>query len=335
MNILLSVHNGFLKDKYFPPYIMESLSAMGTLYQNTLDRPWTEDELALNIQGMDICITHWGSPKITTKVLESAGSLKLVAHCAGSVYNIVVPEVYDRGIKVAGANKVMAKAVAEGTLGYILALGLKIAKYTEITRNGGWKQGPSEYGDMKSLFGKKILLVGFGDIGRFLYDLLVPFETRVFVYDPYLSEETKADYPCVEFTDDLDGAIASADIVSLHASKNPGTDYMFNKARIDMMRDGTLFINTARGSIVDEEYLTEVLETGRIHAALDVYQTEPLSPDSRLRTLPNVICMPHLAGSSVVTEYAEAMVFDIDNFINGRPLGYEISAEKAGMMTRE
>lgn len=335
MNILLSVHDGFLKKKYFPEYIMESLSQLGNLHQNTLERPWTEEELAENISGKDICITHWGSPKITSKVLEKADSLKLVAHCAGSVYNIVVPEVYEKGITVVGANKVMARAVAEGTLAYMLALSLKLFKYTDITRNGGWKKGPADYGDMKSIFGKKILLVGFGDIGRFVYDLLVPFETLVIVYDPYLKAEIKEEYPCIEFTDNLDSAIESADIVSLHASKNPGTDYLFNKKKIDLLKDNALFINTARGSIVDEEYLTNVLASGRISAALDVYQEEPLSADSRLRNLPNVICMPHLAGASVVTEYAETMISEICNFIEGKKLEYEIPAEKAGMMTRE
>ncbi len=334
MDILLSVNEGLFRDKYFPDYIIKELSSIGTLHQNNLDRPWTEEELAENIKGKDICITHWGSPQITEKVLENADRLKLVAHCAGSVFNIVVPEVYKRGITVIGANKVMAKAVAEGTLAYILALSLKLFKYTGITGSGGWKNGPLEYGDMQSLFGKTVLLVGFGDIGRFVYDLLVPFETRVIVYDPYLKVDIKEEYPCIEFTDNLDGAIQAADIISLHASKNPGTDFLFDRARIDLMKDDTLFINTARGSIVDEEYLTRVLETGRISAALDVYQTEPLAPDSKLRYLSNVICMPHLAGSSVVTEYAQAMVFDIHNFLEGKKLEYEISAEKAGMMTR-
>ena len=335
MNILLSVHEGSLREKYFPGYIMDELSELGTVHVNGLDRPWTEDELAGNIRGMDICITHWGSPKITAEVLENADKLKLVAHCAGSVFNIVCPEVYEKGITVVGANKVMAKAVAEGTLAYILALGLKIHKYTEITRSGGWKKGFEEYGDMKSLVGKTVLLVGFGDIGKYVYDFLVPFENRILVYDPYLKDEIKMDYPSIDFTDDLDAAIGAADIISLHASKNPGTDFLINRKRIDMMRNGTLFINTARGSIVDQDYLTETLTTGRISAALDVFQEEPLPAGHPLRNMPNVICMPHVSGSSVVTEYAETMVREIRNFLEGNELEYEISAEKAGMMTRE
>ena len=334
MNILLSVHDGPFKKKYYPEHIMKALSEFGTVYQNHLDRPWTEEELIENIIGIDICITHWGSPQITGNVLKKADNLKLVAHCAGSVFNIVVPEVYDKGIKVIGANKVMAKAVAEGTLGYTLALLLKIQKYTEITRSGSWKNGPLEYGDMNTLHGKSILLVGFGDIGKYYYDLLKAFDIKVFVYDPFIDENVKKDYPAISFTDNLDEAVKTCDIVSLHASKNPESDYLINRKRIDMLKDGAFFVNTARGSIVDEEYLTEVLETGRISAALDVYHQEPLSKESKLRILPNVICMPHIAGSSVVTEYAEAMISDIKNFIDGKKLKYEIPAKKAGMMTR-
>jgi len=335
MNILLSVHDGYLKEKYFPENIMADLGKIGKVYQNNLDRPWTEEELADNMTGMDICITHWGSPKITPFVLEKADKLKLVAHCAGSVYNIVSPEVYKKGITVIGANKVMARAVAEGTLCYMLALSLKLFKYTGITASGGWKKGPSEYGDMKSIRGKNILLVGFGDIGRYVYDLLVPFDANVTVYDPFIKEEVRKEYPCIDFVTELDSAIPDADIVSLHASKNPGSRFLMNQERIDLMEDGSMIINTARGSIVDEEYLTGVLKTGRISAALDVYHEEPLPADSILRNLPNVICMPHVAGASVVIEYAEAMISDICNYIEGNELEYEIPADKAGMMTRE
>lgn len=334
MNILLSVHDGVLKNKYYPDYIMKSLKEIGTLHQNHLDRPWTEDELAQNIEGMDICITHWGSPQITPKVLETADSLKLVAHCAGSVFNIVCPEVYESGITVIGANKVMARAVAEGTLGYILALSLKLRKYTEITHNGGWKNGPEEYGDTKTIINKNVLLVGFGDIGRYVYDLMLPFNAHMVVYDPFLSNDIKQKYPLIEFTDNLDSAISKCDIISLHASRNPESKYLINKDRIDMLKDDALFINTARGSIVDEKHLIEVLESGRISAALDVYHEEPLPVDSKLRTLPNVICMPHIAGASVVTEYAETIIIEIKKVLSGIKSEYEISSEKAGMMTR-
>jgi phosphoglycerate dehydrogenase-like enzyme len=335
MNILLSVYEGIIKDKYFPPHIMKKLEAFGSVKQNMLDRPWTEAELAEEIQGMDICITHWQSPQITPEVLKNADKLKFIGHCAGSVYNIICPEVYEKGIKVSSANKVMAKAVAEGTLAYILASRLKLAKFTGITRSGGWKGGISEYGDMKSLHGAKVLLIGFGDIARFLYDLLVPFNVNLTVYDPYLKKDVLEAYKDIKFVKDLDSAFESADIISIHASRNPGTKRLVGKDRIDMIKSGALLVNTARGSIIDEKYLTKVLETGRIYAALDVFEEEPLAKDSKLRTLPNVICMPHVSGSSVVLEYAEAMIGEIDNLISGNPLEHEISAEKAGMMTRD
>ncbi|MBN2558630.1 MAG: hydroxyacid dehydrogenase [Clostridia bacterium] len=335
MNILLSVHNGIIKDKYFPGYIMEALGKLGRIKQNTNDRPWTEEELSENIKGMDVCITHWQSPKITPEVLACADRLKLVAHCAGSVYNIVSPEVFEKGITVVGANRVMARAVAEGTLAYMLASLLKIKKYSDLMQGGGWKEGISGYGDMKTLYDRDVLLVGFGDIGRFVYALLLPFNVNVSVYDPHLKIEIMQSYPAIDFTGDLDNAIRKADVVSLHASKNPGSDKLMNRARIDLMKDGALLVNTARGSLVDEEYLVGTLKSGRIQAALDVFEEEPLPLESELRNLPNVLCMPHVAGSGVVTGYAEAMAADIANFMNGRPLEYEITAEKAGMMTRE
>jgi phosphoglycerate dehydrogenase-like enzyme len=334
MKILLNLHDCHVKDKYFPPEIMAKIESIGTVSQNRLDRPWTEKELAKEIKGTDICITHWGSTQITPAVVKKADKLKLITHCAGSVFNIVCPEAYEKGIRVCSANKVMAKAVAEATLGYIMTSRLKIQKYTAITSAGGWKSGPADYGMMKSLHGADILLIGFGDIARFFYDLLAPFKVNLTVYDPYLKKEIIQAYKDINFTNDLDAAIEKADIVSVHASRNPDSERLIGKDRIDAMKNGALLVNTARGSIIDEEYMTETLRTGRISAALDVYEEEPLDRNHPLRNMPNVICMPHLAGSSVVLEYAEAMISDIRNFISDKPLEYEISAEKAGMMTR-
>ncbi len=334
MNILLSVCEGMIKEKYFPRKIMKKLEALGHVKQNMLDRPWTEEELAEEIKGMDVCITHWQSPQITPKVLENADSLKFIGHCAGSVYNIVCPEVYKKGIRVSSSNKVMAKAVAESTLAYFLASRLKLFKYTNITRNGGWKSGIGEYGDMKSLHGADVLFIGFGDIAKFLYELLVPFNINLKVYDPYLTKEVINAYSDVDFIHDLDAAFRKADIISIHASRNPGSQRLIGKDRIDTIKNNALLVNTARGSIIDEAYLTEVLKSGRIYAALDVFEEEPLAPDSELRNLPNVICMPHVSGSSVVLEYAEAMIKEISNIIEEKPLEFEITAEKAVMMTQ-
>ncbi len=334
MNILLSVHEGLLKEKYFPKNIIEQLEKLGYVKQNMLDRPWTEEELTDEIKDMDMCITHWQSPQITPNVLKNAGSLKFIGHCAGSVFNIICPEVYENGIKVSSVNKIMARSVAEGTLAYILASRLKLAKYTAITKNGGWKKKISDYGDMKTLYNANVLLIGFGDIAKFLYELLSPFNVMLNVYDPYIKKDTRDLYPSVNFTANLEGAIKTADIISIHASRNPKTDHLIDRARIDMIKNEALLVNTARGSIVDEAYLTEVLKTGRIYGALDVYKNEPLDPGSELRHMPNVICMPHMAGSSVVSGYAKAIINDMKNFIDGQPLEYEISAEKANMMTR-
>ncbi|MCK5757990.1 MAG: hydroxyacid dehydrogenase [Clostridiales bacterium] len=334
MNILLNVAEDIIKKKYFPKQIMDRLESLGNVKQNMLDHPWSEDELAEEIKGMDICITHWRSHQITPKVVKNADKLKFIGHCAGSVFNIVCQDVFEKGIKVSSANKIMAKAVAESTLAYILTSRLKLKKFMALTKNGGWKAGVSEYGDMKSLHGSDVLLVGFGDIAKFLYDLLVPFNVNLTVYDPFLKQDVIDSYPDVYFVNDLDAAIEKADIISIHASRNPGSQRLIGKDRIDSIKNDALFVNTARGSIVDEKYLTEVLKSGRIYAALDVFEEEPLAAESALRNLPNVICMPHVSGSSVVLGYAEAMIGEIENIINSKPLVYEISAEKAGMMTR-
>ena len=122
------------------------------------------------------------------------------------------------------------------------------------------------------------------------------FDARVLVYDPYLTE-AQAQALGAELSG-LDELLRRSDIVSLHVPSLPETRYMIGAAQLAMLKDGALFINTARGAIVDEQALIAELRKGRFTAALDVYEKEPLADDSPLRMLPNAILAPHAAGHS-------------------------------------
>ena len=134
----------------------------------------------------------------------------------------------------------------------------------------------------------------------------------------------------------LDELFSECDIVTLHLSRNPGTLGMINRALLEKLRPGTLFVNTARGAIVDEEALIDLLKQGRFNAALDVFVKEPLDADSPLRTLPNVMPMPHRAGPTI--DMREVVVLelarDIGRFVRGEPLEHEVSLAYARQMTQ-
>src|SRR5262249_5923155 len=223
MNILFTTENGFVKDTYFPVDLIERLEKLGNVVYNPKDRPLTEDELAKAIGDVDVdvCITHWGCPAFTEKVLGSAKHLGLIAHAAGSVGDLVTEQVYQRGIKVCSANRILAKYVAEGVLADFLA-GLRLIPQLDRAMKN---KLPDERKALasRSLYGAKIGLVGLGTIGFYLLDLLKPFDARIKVYDPYLAQAALVGYQNVEWCSSLDEVLMWGDITSLHASLTPET----------------------------------------------------------------------------------------------------------------
>lgn len=331
MNILIPLPLNNVRKEHFPEEVIEELRKLGTVYLNNTDKHFTEDEFVEHIENIDICITHWGCPKFTNKVLEKSNRLKLIAHAAGSVGWLVTDKVYDRGIKVCSSNRVMAKSVAEGVLTYILTGLRKTAQYDRAMRSGVlWPN----YKDAASLFNQNIGLIGLGTVGRFLLDLLVPFSVSIKVYDPYIVKESLESYKNVELCSTIEEVLEWGNIISLHASKTPETYHMINRDRLKLIKDGALLVNTSRGANIDERALVEEVRMNRFTAVLDVYEEEPLSLKSELRQLENVVVMPHVASlDGLFLTYA--MIDEIKRFLNNDPLQLEIKRESWRLMTIE
>jgi D-3-phosphoglycerate dehydrogenase len=171
------------------------------------------------------------------------------------------------------------------------------------------------------LYGKTVLIIGFGKIGTRSARRFAAMETNVMVYDPYMYSETIRGngYEPVE---DLDAAVAKADFITIHCPKTQETVGMFNAARLARMKRSAFLVNTARGGIVDEKALYDALKERRIAgAALDVFVEEPTPQDNPLLTLPNFIAAPHVAG--VTREAVDRMglvaVQNILSILDGKP----------------
>lgn len=333
ISILFTLENGPTKATYFPRTVLEGLERLGEVHYNpNQGQAFTEEQLCEAIPEIDVCLTHWGCPQISERVLERANRLRLVAHAAGSVADLVTPAVYQRGIKVCSANPIMARYTAESALAYILA-GLKwLPQQAEDVKV---RQVWGSQRTLRSLHNTRIGLVGLGTIGRFLLELLAPFQAQVKVYDPYLTQADLAPYaPAVLAS--LEEVLAWGEVVSIHASLTPETRGLLNAERLCLLPDGALLVNTARGPIIDETALIRELQSGRISAVLDVFSTEPLPLESELRTLDNVILFPHSAGNTNRgIEMSWAILGEIERFGKGEPLQFEIPFEKFRLMTRE
>jgi phosphoglycerate dehydrogenase-like enzyme len=330
MNIFLTLQEGPLRDKFFPAPVFEQLNRLGSVRVNETGRTLTEDELGAHLAGVDICITHsWrGIARFSEQVLARADRLQLITHVAGSVAPFATDHVYDRGIKVCSANKIMARFVAEGALAYMLGALRQIPQHEQDMKNGIWLKRPTE-----SLIGKKIALIGLGTVGRYLLEFLKPFEVTVKIYDPYLSPDALSFGAGVELVPTMEEALAWGEIISLHASKTEQTYHMLNAAALALIPDGALLVNTARGALIDEQALAQELQTGRLQAVLDVFEQEPLPAGSPLRAFPHAILQPHCAGDNNYLSYTLGMVEEIRRFIHQEPLQHEIPYRQFKLMT--
>ncbi len=328
MNILFSLGKNKITNHYMNDDLYNQLSNLGHVIFNPHDRSLTKNELITMIRDIDILITHWAAPKIDSDVLLNANRLKLIAHGAGSIYGLVDECVFDKKITLISANKVMAKYVAETVLANILTVYQQTEYFTSIMKSGNWKKSPDDYSRPKSLYGAKISFIGFGMVGHFLYNLLKAFNIQCLIYDPYLKDES------LKITSSLDKALSFGDIVTVHASLTEETRGLLTKEKLSLIKDNALFVNSARGQIVNEPALISELTSGRLFAILDVFEHEPLSKKSPLRKLPNVLTQPHISGVAARYEFFQAIFSDINNFINNKPLQYTVSKKQWSLMTR-
>lgn len=298
-----------------------------------MDRLPTAQEVAQRAGDADVIMTGWGNPMMDRQLLEQT-NIKLIAHTGGSVADYVNQDVYATDIKVISGNEMYAESVAEGVVGYMMLALRKMVDYVEDTRNGNWRSeacAPTE-----GLLDQTIGLVGMGAITRHLIPMLKPFRVKLKLYSGYpIDPDFLAENNAVQAS--LEEIFSTCKIVSIHSALNDRTKGMIGKEHFDLLQDGAVFINSARGAIIREDEMIEALQTKRFMAVLDVYSKEPPDLDSPLRHLKNVYCMPHVGGPTNDRSPVIAMRLadDIRRFEKGQKLRYEITGEYAKRMTKQ
>ena len=320
------------REDFFSPRVMEVLPQYGTFRFNPAPGLGMEKAALIEqIGDADVLITGWGSPRVDADVLRAAPNLKIHAHTGGSVANLVCKEEYDRGILVLSGNDLFAQSVAEGCLCYTLDALRRVDAYRASVRAGGWMPEPHR---TKGLIGKKVGLVSYGAIASYYAGMLQGFGVDLRIASRTISEEELRRVGAKRAS--IEEIFAECDVISLHTALNDHTEGMITRELLHSIRDGALFVNTARAALVDEQALYEELQTGRFAAALDVFHTEPLPENNPLRSLPNVLVMPHVAGptTDLRQEVTLRLLADIRAHQEGRPCRSEIPYEYAIRMTR-
>ena len=290
--VLITMERGRMFDDIFQDDIMADLENSADVALNNLGRRFSTEELVERSAELDAIITAWGAPHIDASIIEGAPKLKIISHAAGSVKRLFAPEIYDAGIVVTNAASAIATYVGEFALCATLALLRTVPKYALGAPGQAWKNAPCVSNE--TLIGKTVGLIGLGHTARSFLRLLPPFKCSVLGFDPYVSAE-KAAQLGVRLVS-LEELLSSSKVISLHAPITDETENMLDADNLKLIADGAVFVNTARGILVDHDALTRELQSGRFKAALDVTSPEPLPEDHPLRKLPNVLITPHIAG---------------------------------------
>lgn len=313
-----------------------------------------EEECIQWFHNADFLIT--GVDQITRRVLDACPNVRLLACPRGKPVNIDRDAANERGLPIVYSPGRNANAVAEFLLGAVIGLIRKIPLSYHEVRNGKYLADPVEdinkvperddivWGfnmpgpdtpflayEGYEMFRRTFGLIGYGAIGRRLNRFLKALEMRVVVYDPYLPPQV-AEEDEVELLS-MEELLQQSDFVSLHCAVTPETKGMIGKREFDLMKPTAVFINTARGVIVDQQSMLDALTSGRIAGAvLDVFLQEPMPANHPLLKMDNVVITPHLAGDSrdVAAHHSIMIVEDIQRFLNGEKLQFVFNKEVLG-----
>ena len=241
-----------------------------------------------------------GLELITTEVLDKLPNLKVIAKYGVGLDNIDLEACKQRGVIVGWTGGVNKRSVAEMTLGFMLALCRNLYSTSNDLKSLYWNKNGGV-----QLSGKKIGVIGVGNIGKEVISLLKPFGCEILVNDIIdLSLFAKNEGLLISSKDQI---FKEADIITVHTPYKKDTECMINTKAFSLMKPSTFVINTSRGGIINEEDLKNALKKKLIAgAALDVYETEP-PVDKELLLLPNLICTPHTGGNSYEAVVAMGM----------------------------
>jgi D-3-phosphoglycerate dehydrogenase len=235
--------------------------------------------------------------KITKKIIDGLERCRVIALASVGVDSVDVAAATARGIPVTNCPDTFIEEVADHALTLILATFRRLITMDRMVREGRWREGRPLLYQFPRLMGQTLGLVAFGHVARGVAMRAKPFGLRVIAYDPFIEELTMSRYGVEPVS--LTELLAQADIVSMHAPSTPSAHHMLREEHFRAMKRTALFVNTGRGSTVDEPALIKALQEGWIAGAgLDVLEEEPAAPSNPLLKMDNVILTPHVASAS-------------------------------------
>jgi D-3-phosphoglycerate dehydrogenase len=280
--------------------VSDTLSEIGIkMFQDTpglevdVNTDLTHEELRGIIGEYDALVIR-SATRVTADIIEEAHNLKIIGRAGIGLDNIDIPSASKKGIVVINTPEGNIITAAEHTMAMLMALSRNIPQATASLKQGKWEKKKFQGWE---IFNKTLGVIGIGRIGRLVAEQAKGLKMKVIAYDPYIKPESieKLDIEPVTF----DELLQKSNYITIHAPITGETSNMINKKTIAKMKKGAMLINCARGEIVNEDDLYEALKSGHLAgAALDVFSKEPPGK-TKLISLPNFICTPHLGASTI------------------------------------
>lgn len=284
----------------------------------TVSYPLTDyEDIGDRLKDADAVICN--KTRLDRNSLKDAKNLKYIGLWATGFDNIDLPYCREKGITVCNAGSYSTNAVAQHTFSLILEHYSKVGLYSDFVKNGGWKKSltfsPIAF-RTNELAGKTLGIVGYGTIGKAVARIARAFDMKVLAYNRSGSADENAEYA------PLEELYAQSDIISAHCPLNDDSRLMFGKKAFSKFKSGALFVNTARGGLVDEQALKDAVESGRLRgAAIDVLFPEPMADSCVLHGVENITITPHIAWAPIETRKRLLSIVcdNIKAFQNGTP----------------
>lgn len=281
----------------------------------------TQDQLKTLLPKVHALVIR-SATTVTPDLLELAPNLKLVIRAGEGTDNIDKVACGQKGVKVANTPGANNNSAAEHAIALMLSTLRMTAQADASMKSGKWDKASFTGLELSN---KKIGIIGFGRIGQIVAKRLAGFEPEVMFYDPFAT----TDIPYAKKEEDLKKIFSTADIITIHTPLLPQTKNMINAELLGVMKKEAILVNAARGGIVDEAALLDILKNKKIRGAgFDVFATEPLEDSSELRKLDNLILTPHLGASTEEAQVrvGEMVVHQLNEFFVNNNLLNEVKA---------
>ena len=286
---------------------------------NIDDKPMTGPQLVEAMKVADVLVPTV-TDRIDRGILSQAGpQLKLIANFGTGVDNVDLDTARNRGVIVTNTPGVLTEDTADLTMALIMAVARRIVEGANVAQQGGFTGWTPTWMMGRRITGKRLGIIGMGRIGQAVarraraFGLQIHYHNRKPV-SPRIAEELEATY-----WESLDQMLARMDIISVHSPHTPATYHLLSARRLKLLSPHAVLINTARGEIIDESALADLLKAGAIGGAgLDVFEFEPkINP--KLLGLPNAVLLPHLGSATIEArvDMGEKVIINIKTWMDG------------------